>query len=278
MQSLLNLDEIEEVATKLISKKCWAYYYSAADDLISKSFNNLVYKQILLRPRVFVDCTRCDTSTTMLGYKVGLPLFVSPAAMARLAHPAGERGIAQGIGSFGAVQIVSNNASMTPEQIVEGSLPGQIFGWQIYVQNDRSKSEAMLARINKMADKYKFIVLTLDAPVPGKREHDERNQDVGASLPVSSGVKTAEEPKRPAGRGPYVNHGASPVDAFEQLVVLRVAPEPLLDQHNRPISQVRQMHGEVHGTGRRARVVRRKRRDNHQHLSLSSGWTALAHA
>jgi isopentenyl diphosphate isomerase/L-lactate dehydrogenase-like FMN-dependent dehydrogenase len=201
MHSLLNLDEIEEVATKQVSKKCWAYYYSASDDLISKSFNNLVYKQILLRPRVFVDCTKCDTSTTLLGHKVGIPLYVSPAAMARLAHPAGERGIAQGISQFGALQVVSNNASMTPEQIVEGSLPGQIFGWQIYVQNDRSKSEAMLARINKMSDKYKFIVLTLDAPVPGKREHDEKNQEIGASLPVSSGVKTAEEPKRPGGGG-----------------------------------------------------------------------------
>jgi hypothetical protein len=111
MQSLLNLDEIETVATKQISKKCWAYYYSAGDDLISKTFNNSVYKQILLRPRVFVDCTRCNTSTTLLGHKVGVPLYVSPAAMARLAHPAGEHGIAQGISEFGALQIVSNNAS-----------------------------------------------------------------------------------------------------------------------------------------------------------------------
>ena len=201
MQSLLNLDEIEEVATKQISKKCWAYYYSAGDDLISKSFNNLVYKQILLRPRVFVDCTRCDTSTTLLGHKVGIPLFVSPAAMARLAHPAGEHGIAQGVSQFGALQIVSNNASMTPEQIVEGSLPGQIFGWQLYVQNERKKSEAMLARINKMADKYKFICLTLDAPVPGKREHDERLNDVDSQPPVVSGVKTADEANRPGGGG-----------------------------------------------------------------------------
>ncbi|KAH6709529.1 FMN-dependent dehydrogenase [Leptodontidium sp. 2 PMI_412] len=201
MQNILNLDEMEEVATKQISKKCWAYYYSAADDLISKSFNNLVYKQILLRPRVFVDCTRCDTSTTLLGHKVGTPLYVSPAAMARLAHPDGEHGIAQGISQFGAMQIVSNNASMTPEQIVEGSLPGQIFGWQLYVQNDRKKSEDMLVRINKMSDKYKFICLTLDAPVPGKREHDERGNLVGASAPVSSGVKTADEPKRPGGGG-----------------------------------------------------------------------------
>lgn len=201
MQNILNLDEMEEVATKQISKKCWNYYYSAGDDLISKRFNNLVYKQILLRPRVFVDCTRCDTSTTLLGYKVGTPLYVSPAAMARLAHPAGEQGIAQGISSFGAIQIISNNASMTPEQIVEGSLPGQIFGWQLYVQNDRKKSEDMLVRINKMSDKFKFICLTLDAPVPGKREHDERGNLVGASLPVASGVKTADEASRPGGGG-----------------------------------------------------------------------------
>ncbi|TVY90452.1 Cytochrome b2, mitochondrial [Lachnellula willkommii] len=173
LQSLLNLDEIEEVATKQISKK------SAADDLISKSFNNQVYRQILL---------------------LGIPLYVSPAAMARLAHPAGEQGIAQGISSFGALQIISNNASMTPEQIVEGSLPGQIFGWQLYVQNDRKKSEAMLARINRMTDKFKFICLTLDAPVGGKREDDERYTDVGASLPIPSSVKS-DGPQRPGGGG-----------------------------------------------------------------------------
>ncbi|CAG8952568.1 hypothetical protein HYFRA_00009674 [Hymenoscyphus fraxineus] len=187
VQTLLNLDEIEEVATKQISKKCWAYYYSAGDDLISKNLNNLVYKQVLLRPRVFVDCTRCDLTTSMLGHKVGLPLYVSPAAMARLAHPDGEQGIAKGISSFGACQIVSNNASMTPEQIVEGSAPGQIFGWQLYVQDQRQKSIEMLKRIGKMADKYKFIVLTLDAPVPGKREHDERSSMSTNGLPKKDG-------------------------------------------------------------------------------------------
>ena len=121
--------------------------------------------------------------------------------MARLAHPAGEHGIAQGISQFGALQIISNNASMTPEQIVEGSLPGQIFGWQLYVQTERKKSEVMLARINKMTDKFKFICLTLDAPVPGKREHDEKSKDVGASLPGASAVKSGESSQRPGGGG-----------------------------------------------------------------------------
>ncbi|KAG9994820.1 hypothetical protein KCU78_g18246, partial [Aureobasidium melanogenum] len=169
----LNMDDIEAVATKKMSKKAWAYYFSAADDLKSKVLNNTVYSSILLRPRVFVDITNCDTSTTILGNKVNIPLFVSPAAMARLGHPDGEHGIARACNKYGACQIISNNASQTPEQILEGAPADQVFGWQLYVQNDRKKSEDMLVRINALKQ-IKFIVLTLDAPVPGKREHDER--------------------------------------------------------------------------------------------------------
>ncbi|KAK7427702.1 hypothetical protein QQZ08_005808 [Neonectria magnoliae] len=191
--SLMNLDEIEEEATKRISRKAWAYYFSASDDLKSKSFNGLVYQKILLRPRVFVDCTTCDLTTSFLGHKIGLPIFVAPAAMARLAHPDGEQGIAKACARFGAMQIVSNNASMTPEQVVEGAAPGQVFGWQLYVQNQREKSEAMLKRINTMRDHYKFIVLTLDAPVPGKRELDEKaNFDFSDTSPASGEATPAK--------------------------------------------------------------------------------------
>jgi isopentenyl diphosphate isomerase/L-lactate dehydrogenase-like FMN-dependent dehydrogenase len=177
LSSLLNLDEIEAAATKKISKKGWAYYYSAADDLYSKELNNSVYRSILLRPRIFIDVSKCDTSTTFLGYKLSIPVFVAPAAMARLAHPAGEWGMAQACKKFGAMQIISNNASMTPEQIVKDAPADQVFGWQIYAQIDRKKSEDMLARINKLGA-IKFVCLTLDAPVPGKREDDERSKNI----------------------------------------------------------------------------------------------------
>lgn len=191
MENILNLDEMEEVAAKQLSQKAWAYYYSASDDKTSKSFNNQVYRSILLRPRVFVDCTKCELDTTVLGHKLQTPIYVSPAAMARLGHPSGEAGIAEACRKFGAMQIISNNASMTPEQIVKDASPDQIFGWQLYVQIDRKKSETMLARINKLKA-IKFIVLTLDAPVPGKREDDERTGMTGRTAAVTSGVKAAE--------------------------------------------------------------------------------------
>lgn len=199
VHALLNLDDIEKEATKRISPRAWAYYFSASDDQISKERNNLVYRDVNMRQRVFVDVKLNDQRTSFLGYPVDTPVFIAPAAMARLAHPDGELGIARAAAHFGAMQIVSNNASMTPEQVVEGAPEGQLFGWQIYVQDGRDKSVAMLRRINAMRDRYKFICLTLDAPTPGKRELDERG-----NLDTTERVAAAGNPgvaARPGGGG-----------------------------------------------------------------------------
>lgn len=177
VESLLNMDEIEELATAKISKKAWAYYYSAADDKISKRLNTETFRSILLRPRIFIDCANCSLETKLLDNHVDMPIYVSPAAQARLGHPSGEAGIAKACRSFGALQIISNSASMTPEEIVADASPEQVFGWQLYVQENRTKSEQMIARINKLSS-IKFIVLTLDTPVMGKREDDQRGGNV----------------------------------------------------------------------------------------------------
>ncbi|KIX99181.1 uncharacterized protein Z520_04757 [Fonsecaea multimorphosa CBS 102226] len=228
LQAMLNLDEIEAAATKKMSKKGWAYYYSAADDLVSKHLNNTVFRQILLRPRVFVNCQDCDLRTTFLGYKLDLPIFVSPAAMARLAHPDGEWGIAQACKKFGAMQMISNNASMTPEQIVKDAAPDQVFGWQLYVQTERKKSEDMLARINKL-DAIKFVCLTLDAPVPGKREDDERGKFIVED--TSQAIKDAggAELKGGGGIGQSLFFGTDPTLTWTETL-------PWLKKHtNKPI-------------------------------------------
>ncbi|KAJ5759209.1 hypothetical protein N7520_006365 [Penicillium odoratum] len=177
VDALLNMDEIEELATAKLSKKAWAYYYSAADDKISKRLNTEAFRSILLRPRIFIDCANCSLNTKLLDNHVALPIYISPAAQARLGHPSGEAGIAEACRAFGALQIISNSASMTPEEIVANASPEQVFGWQLYVQEDRTKSERMIARINKLAA-IKFIVLTLDTPVMGKREDDQRGGNV----------------------------------------------------------------------------------------------------
>lgn len=172
VSTMLNVEEIESYAMKRLSPKAISYYVSASDDEITKHANNQIFRSILLRPRIFIDCTKCSLSTTILGNQVALPIFVSPAARAGFGHPLGEAGIAMACSEFKALQIISKNASMSPSEIVRAG-PSAIFAWQLYVLKDIAATERTLAQIRRIPQ-IKFIVLTLDAPFPGKREADER--------------------------------------------------------------------------------------------------------
>ncbi|KIX03025.1 uncharacterized protein Z518_06575 [Rhinocladiella mackenziei CBS 650.93] len=184
LNSLSTIEDVEATAMHLLSPKALAYYASATDDEITKAANHRIYQQIFLRPRALRDRQTPDLSTSFLGHRIGIPIYVSPAAMARLAHSDGEAGIAAACSSFDALQIISHNASMTPTDIVRAGKPGQIFGWQLYVLKDLPRTESILARIRQIPE-IKFLVLTLDAPFPGKRETDEqfKMREVVAGVP-----------------------------------------------------------------------------------------------
>ncbi|OQE16547.1 hypothetical protein PENFLA_c027G04635 [Penicillium flavigenum] len=172
LNTILSIAEMERVALMRLTPKALAYYASGTDDEITKHANGAIFKSVLLRPRVFVDCTHYSLSTTILGNQVGLPIFIAPAAMAKLAHPSGEMGIAAACSRLNALQIISKNASVSVTDIVRAG-PNAVFAWQLYVLKDIKATERTLAQI-KGIPQIKFIVLTLDAPFPGKREADER--------------------------------------------------------------------------------------------------------
>ena len=50
---------------------------------------------------------KCEMERSILGSKTSAPFFVSPAAMARLAHPNGELAIAKGCAKERLIQCVS---------------------------------------------------------------------------------------------------------------------------------------------------------------------------
>ncbi|KAI0007235.1 FMN-dependent dehydrogenase-domain-containing protein [Xylariaceae sp. FL0662B] len=192
LSHMLSVAEIESYAMQRLSAKSISYYVSATDDEITKAENGQIYRSILLRPRVFIDCTNCSLETTILGIKVGMPIYVSPAAMARLAHPSGEAGIASACSKFNALQIISKNASMSPSAIVDAG-PQGVFAWQLYVLKDLAATERTLAQIRQI-QQIRFIVLTLDAPFPGKREADERfklAEAAGGAPPQVWGTESA---------------------------------------------------------------------------------------
>jgi isopentenyl diphosphate isomerase/L-lactate dehydrogenase-like FMN-dependent dehydrogenase len=191
VSQMLSVADIEHYGVQSLSPKAVSYYVSASDDEVTKAANSQIYRSILLRPRVFNNPLEPSLSTSILGNTVGMPIYVSPAASARLAHPSGEAGIASACSKFSALQIISKNASMTPAAIVQAGQPGAIFAWQLYVLKDFKATERTLSQIRELPE-IRFIVLTLDAPFPGKREADERfkmREVAGGAPPQSWGTE-----------------------------------------------------------------------------------------
>jgi hypothetical protein len=46
-----------------------------------------------LKPRILVDVSKQDLSTTVLGHKLTMPIMVAPTAMQKMAHPEGKRNV-----------------------------------------------------------------------------------------------------------------------------------------------------------------------------------------
>ena len=196
LHKLISVNDFRNVAEKTLTPKAWAFYSSAATDLLTHHNNAEFYRRIMLRPRVMRDVTEANMERTILGCPTSAPFFVSPAAMARLAHKDGELALARGCAAEGIVQCISSNASYPLQSIVEAGEHDQPFFFQLYVNSEREKSTQLLHKARSLG--IKAIFVTVDAHVPGKREADER---LAADNTVSSAISGAQASNDKKGGG-----------------------------------------------------------------------------
>ena len=193
---IISVQDFEDVARKVLTPKAWAFYSSAANDLIAHRMNRDCFRRIMFRPRVLRDITHANTTCSILGSTSSVPFFVAPAAMARLAHKDGEMAIAKGCASEGIIQCISSNASFSLQSIVEAGMEGQPFFFQLYVNAEREKTTQLLQKVRSLG--VKAIFVTVDAPVAGKREADER---MAADVALSSGISGSQASNDKKGGG-----------------------------------------------------------------------------
>ena len=175
LRTMINLDDFQTLAEQHMKPETWAYVDGAADDEYSKESNRRAYRKLYLRPRVLRNVSAVDSSCTILGQKCTMPIYISPVGLAKLVHPEGECAIAAACGKEGIVEVVNTVSSMPIESIMKAriNLEQPIF-WQLYVDKDLTKSEAFVRRVEQLG--VKAIWLTVDSPVVGKRERDDRSQ------------------------------------------------------------------------------------------------------
>lgn len=171
----INLFEYETLATQYLSPMALDYYASGAWDEITLQDNRAAFERFKLRPRMLVDVSQRDLSTTILGRSLQLPVLIAPMAFHCLAHPEGEIATAKAAAQLGSVMVLSTLATKSMEAVA--SVRNQTPQWfQLYVHRDRALTRALVERA--CAAGFQALCLTVDAPVLGRRERDMRNQFV----------------------------------------------------------------------------------------------------
>lgn len=177
----VNVFDFEALAREKLSREAYDYYAGGAHDEVSLRENRAAYDRLSLAYRVLVDVSRRDLSTSVLGQPVAMPVLVAPTAFHRLADPEGEVATARAAGAAGTVMILSTLSTSTIESVVDAA-SGPVW-FQLYVYRDRKATEGLVRRAE--AAGCRALVLTVDAPLLGRRERDVRNR---FSLPPSLAV------------------------------------------------------------------------------------------
>ena len=86
----VNVFEFEDLARERLAKPVYDSIAGGAGDEISLKRNRAVYDSIMLRPRMLVDISQRNLSTTVLGQRIEFPVMIAPAGPPR-SGPSGWR-------------------------------------------------------------------------------------------------------------------------------------------------------------------------------------------
>lgn len=139
--------------------------------------NTADFKRYTLRQRVMRDVSAVDTSTSLFGESLSMPLALAPVGMAGLFARRGEVQAARAAEKNGIPFTLSTVAICSSEEVQ--SATNQPFWFQLYMLRDRALVLDMLHRA--AASGCKTLVFTVDLALPGMRLRDYRNGMLGGS-------------------------------------------------------------------------------------------------
>ncbi|MGH8507655.1 MAG: alpha-hydroxy-acid oxidizing protein [Gammaproteobacteria bacterium] len=171
----VNLHEVEAAAARNLPQIVFDYFAGGAADQVTLHRNDDIYARYQILPRVLRDVTEVSTARRLLDVDIPLPVMVAPMAMQKLAHADGEMGMARAACLLGVPYVLSCLSTTALEDVATAGRRGDLFAlFQFYCLRNRTMVQSLINRAERTG--YRGLVLTVDAPVSGKRERDMRNQ------------------------------------------------------------------------------------------------------
>jgi isopentenyl diphosphate isomerase/L-lactate dehydrogenase-like FMN-dependent dehydrogenase len=164
-------EEVIRAARRNLSQAAWDYLVTGASSETTLRRNRFALDSLALRPRVLRDVSSIDTSVSLLGQTLRMPVILAPLGSMQHLSPDGAIGFAKAAAEFGTVMTMS---LMSPPSIEEVSAaPDAPKILQLYVQGDDAWVASVLQRAE--AAGYDAVCLTVDSPYHGRHDRQLLN-------------------------------------------------------------------------------------------------------
>jgi isopentenyl diphosphate isomerase/L-lactate dehydrogenase-like FMN-dependent dehydrogenase len=181
------IEDVRAIARRRLPRAAFDFVESGADDELTVQWNREAFDSLQLMPRVLRDVSTVDTSVSVLGETLRLPLILGPAGVVRFVHPQlGEAAVAAGAAAAGIPYVLPTMSTTSIERVAE--VEGARLWFNLLLWRDRGISAQAIARAAEAG--YRVLVVTVDVPVSGSRPREKR---LGVTMPPRLRASTIAE-------------------------------------------------------------------------------------
>ena len=184
MAGFVNIEDLRRAAKWNMPKAMFDFVDGGANAEWTQRRNQSEFERIMFDPRVLVDVSERDQSTTVFGETLKTPIIVAPTGLTSIAWPNAELLAARAADRAGAGFALSTYASNSIEEIAATGISPLWF--QLYVSRDRTKTDELVDRAQ--AAGFKALAITVDTQVPSMREREHPQRLPGAARITFSNV------------------------------------------------------------------------------------------
>lgn len=159
-------EEIVAAARRRLQQGAWDYLVGGSESETTMRRNRLAFDRYGFRPRILVDVSKIDTSTTFLGEKLRIPVLLAPIGSLEVFTPDAGVAATQAAAEFGVVHVLSSVTEPSWETTAASVDYPKMF--QLYVRGDDDWTRESVARIK--AAGYKALAITVDTAIYSRRE------------------------------------------------------------------------------------------------------------
>jgi L-lactate dehydrogenase (cytochrome) len=168
---IVNIEDLRRAAKRRLPRAVFDYIDGGAEDERTLRENSDAFQRLTFRPKCAVATPNTETSTSVLGTPISMPMLLGPVGSCRMFYPRGEEASARAAGDAGTIYALSTLSGCRLEDVRAAS-KGTVW-YQLYLCGGRDVATAAIERARKAG--MSALVLTIDTPVAGMRERDLRN-------------------------------------------------------------------------------------------------------